>query len=443
MGLNYSCADPRCDPCLKEAVEDVEVCQGKFEVEAATFSEGRTTVADLDADLDDSNDSDFCDSPQPEMRSYETWYRLNGEEALRSTDAGQRDRLLEEVVADMQMSLRENSSAHAPELEEALEVLQKVEHLVDIEHDILAAEDLLGNLRKSLGDDVRWAAVQAMPSFDRCIRKLNAFYEVGHTCCDMSGHWIEIFNGQAGAQTIHALIDKSNSSLVRYRVCAQIPTSLINVMAVANEVQLMSSWNSLLVGEPEVMGRRTAHYMVLNYQMSGLAGMLKVDVLNEIRRFTDVEGGYLCEHVRSLRTDHPSYRQPGKGFKRLQTDLKNMFVACGPDKCVLIQVGSLKLPIAASQWLVKSLGQLAGKSILASLVNNSLRAAEPGCPWQKLVQEDKFGFYHRLGECMASAGSVERQPQTSGAEFGADLASFFERRPFYDPRWRHRSKSNF
>merc|ERR1719213_775594 len=102
-------------------------------------------------------------------------------------------------------------------------------------------------------------------------------------------------------------------------------------MAVANEIQLMPKWNSLVVKDPEVVGRRTAHYMVLNYQISALGGMYKVDVLNEIRRFSDVEGGYLVEYVTSVPSDHPSYKDAEKGYKRMQTLIKNVITACGPN----------------------------------------------------------------------------------------------------------------
>ena len=42
-------------------------------------------------------------------------------------------------------------------------------------------------------------------------------------------------------------------------------------MAVTNEVQLMPMWNKLVAKEPKTIGRRTALYMVLNYQMAFMA----------------------------------------------------------------------------------------------------------------------------------------------------------------------------
>lgn len=310
------------------------------------------------------------------------------------------------------------------------EMLDKVSDFVDKAYDILPAEICLADVEKLVSEE-EWRKIQMMPLFDRFCRKLDYFYDVGVSCCQKDEDWLEVYNNGTGAQTIHGLIDPNDNHVLYYRVRAHIPTKLSDVMAVANEIQLMQSWNSLVVKEPEVIGRRTAHYMVLNYQISALAGMYKVDVLNEIRRFSDVQGGFLAEYIMSVAKDHPSYKEPEKGYKRMQTEMKNVICACGENNCVLIQVGKLKLPFSASKWLAKTIGQVAGKFVVGALVSNSLRAKEPNSPWQKPVEEDKLGLYHRLAECSKAPGSIERDPGTSGTIPEFELEHFFSSRRFY------------
>lgn len=290
------------------------------------------------------------------------------------------------------------------------EMMTEVEFLVDQAYDVLPAEMILNEIEQMIGWNRFANEVMTTDLFERMCRKLDFFYNVGVSCCAQDDSWMEVYNKE-GKQTIHGQIDPQDSRTVFYRVIAEIPTSLRNVMAVAHELELFTSWNQLIQREPDVIGRRTAHYVVLNYQISAVGGMYKADVLNEIRRFSDTNGGLLAEYICSVPGDHPSYRDPAKGYKRMQTILKNIVVACGNNHTVLIQAGKLKLPFSISQWQAKIIGQVAGKFVVGGLVSNSLRAEAANNPWEKLVKEDKYGIYQRLDACTACEASQKRAPQ--------------------------------
>jgi len=309
------------------------------------------------------------------------------------------------------------------------ETLEKVENLVDVAYDILKAEVLLLQLEQEAQDrPEEWDEIAKSPLFTRFRRKKVYFSDVGKTVCEGLGNWFSAFEDSTGTQTIHGFIDPKDPSCLQYRVRAMIPASLTHAMAVANEVQFMPKWNNLIVGEPKVLGRRTAHYMVLNYQMSFVAGMYKVDVLSEIRRFTDIEGGFLAEYIESVPEGHPSYINPPSGFKRPKTKIKNVWIACGPQHTVLLQFGALNLPFNATKWLASTVGGLAGRFVIGGLVKNSSQASTPGNIWEEPLQSDRTGLYRRLTECQEARASDARSPAkgvSMKAEF--DLAPFFRR----------------
>mmetsp|Transcript_3884 Transcript_3884/g.9403 ORF Transcript_3884/g.9403 Transcript_3884/m.9403 type:complete len:481 (-) Transcript_3884:117-1559(-) len=306
-------------------------------------------------------------------------------------------------------------------------VLHEIERIVDQEYDVLLAELLLEKVIKRLSSE-DLAEVLSAPVIERMKRKLDYLKTVGQACCCSDDVWFSVYKD--GAQSIDGFIDKSDASVLHYKARITIPASLKSVMAVANEVDLMPTWNKLVVGTPEVIGRRTAHYMVLHYQMSMLGGMYKVDLLNEVRRFSDPRGGFLAEYIRSADGNHPCYSPPGSGFKRPTTEVKNVWVACGENSTVLIQVGKLKLPFSATKWLASSIGGIAGRFIVGGLMSNSLKASETGNPWEKRVEVDESGLYRRLSELVASRGSVDRMPTTGISQPSfkdADLEPYFQR----------------
>jgi len=312
------------------------------------------------------------------------------------------------------------------------EMLQKIEQLVDVAYDILKAEVLLKQLEREAANALEdWDEITSSPLFSRFRRKKAYFSEVGKTVCAGLQNWFSAFEDSTGTQTIHGIIDPKDPTCLQYRVRALVPASLTHAMAVANEIEFMPKWNSLIVGQPKVVGRRTAHYMVLNYQMSFVGGMYKVDVLSEIRRFTDVEGGFMAEYIESVPEGHPSYIAPPSGFKRPKTKIKNVWIACGPEHCVLLQFGALNLPFSATKWLASTVGGLAGRFVIGGLVKNSSQASKPGNMWEEALSSDKTGLYGRLTECQQAAASGARSP-SKGTDMKAefDLSPYFQRQGF-------------
>lgn len=307
------------------------------------------------------------------------------------------------------------------------EALVEIADLVDEVGDVLAAGARLTALETELGSDSEeWAEASRSPVFQRFQQLLNLYIQVGQSCCAQNDDWFSVYKDDGGASTIHGCFDKDDAYVLHYRVRVQIPAKITNVMAVANESQLLQEWNTLVVKPPEVVGRRKALHFVLNYQMSVLHGMYKVDLLNEIRRYVDVRGGFLAEYIRSVPKGHEAYREPLSGYKRPETELRNIWVACGSGNTVLIQAGTLRLPFSLSQWVVTSLGGIAGKFIIGGLVKNSLRSTEPGNPWEQPLREDATGFYGRLEQCMqapASTGRVEAAKTVGPPE----LAPYFHK----------------
>mmetsp|Transcript_94451 Transcript_94451/g.304999 ORF Transcript_94451/g.304999 Transcript_94451/m.304999 type:complete len:428 (-) Transcript_94451:53-1336(-) len=312
-------------------------------------------------------------------------------------------------------------------------VLEQVQHLVDVEYDIIKAESLLAELEASLApSNGGWDSVLESPIFARFRRKLDYFTEVGQACCEQGGDWFLAYEDATKTQSIYGQIDPKDSRQCRYRVRVQIPTSLANAVAVANEVQLLPTWNTLVTNAPEVIGRRTAHYMVINYQMTLLGGLLKLDVLNEVRRFSDPQGGFLAEYIESVAEDHPSWRAPPAGFKRTKVLLKNIWVACGQEQTVLLQAGKLSLPFTVSKWLASQVWSVAGRFVMGGFVKNSLQSATPGNPWEELLKADRLGLYRRMGECMESTESAMRKPEENGDN--TKVADFDLQHWFHDRR---------
>lgn len=306
-----------------------------------------------------------------------------------------------------------------------------LERLVDWHYDTMLAELILARLETQFPRaEQRKVLTQAVVR--RLDRKLRYIKIVGQACCSQGASWFNVYK-DGDLQSIDGCIDPRDSTILHYKARVTIPAGLTTVMCVANEIEMLPMWNKLVVGVPEVVGRRTAHYMCLNYQMSFLGGMYKIDILNEVRRFSDTKGGLLVEYIRSVSDAHPCHRPVGSGFKRPQTELKNVWLACGENSSVLIQVGKLKLPFSSSRWLASSLGGVAGRFIVSGLINNSLRAAEPGNPWEDKLKADKLGFYARLQEVMESDGSRRRAPATSGGApllKEAELAPLFNKGPY-------------
>jgi len=314
------------------------------------------------------------------------------------------------------------------------EALVELTRFAEDEEDVFRARSLLVEMasclsRKRISGNTL-SALYATPACRHVKSKLKAYQDLGEACCVEHRDWFSAFKDRNG--TIHAAVDNDT---IRYRCCVNIPAKLTQVMAVANEVQFMRKWNPLLAGDPQVLGLRTACHFILNYCMSALGGLYRVEVLNEIQRFCDAEAGLLAEHVKSLPPDHPNYREPSPGYKPAQTELKNLWVACGDQNTMLIQVGQMQLPFKLTKSIVVRIGQLAGSRLIGGLVQNSLQATLPGNIWESSIRDDVLGFYSRLDCCVQSQASQCRAPTTDAPfvddlHLRGDLHHLFEKRSF-------------
>jgi hypothetical protein len=296
---------------------------------------------------------------------------------------------------------------------------------------VLAADTLLNELHEVWGDAQEWEMVLKSASFKRFAKKLGFFHRVGHLCCTDDREWFTIYTDKKTGNGIQGFLDPDHNRVLHYRVSAQIPTSLIHVMAVASEVQLLPTWNSLVTGQPQVIGQRTALHLMLHYKVNALHGMYKLDILNEIHRFVDTQGGFLVEYIESVDKDHSCFCEPSPGFKRPHCKLQNIWVACGQGHTMLLQVGEVRLPFPANKFLVSNLGSLAGSFVLGGFVKNSLMASDPGNPWENLISQDSLGLYAKLKHCVDSEESSMRTPRGDKGFFDCHqsqrLKPFFER----------------
>lgn len=294
----------------------------------------------------------------------------------------------------------------SPSVQKVEKAITELELLVDTEGDAMLASLLLEHLGGAL-DGPELEQVLASPVVQRLNQKLSYLEEVQKACCEETPDWFNVY--RQGTQSIDGKLDKSDSSIFHYKVQIRIPASLTKVLAIANEIDMMPQWNKLVVGIPETRGVRTAHYMVLHYQMSMLGGLYKIDMLNEIRRYSDLKAGILAEFIRSAGNDHPAYRVPMSGFRRPQMELKNIWMACGRNSSVLIQVGRMKLPFTATKWLASTIGSVAGRFIVNGFLKNSMRANESGNPWESRLLADPLGFYARIALLVESEDSKQRE----------------------------------
>eukprot|EP00929_Paragymnodinium_shiwhaense_P044360 TRINITY_DN22765_c0_g1_i2.p1 TRINITY_DN22765_c0_g1~~TRINITY_DN22765_c0_g1_i2.p1 ORF type:complete len:526 (+),score=107.37 TRINITY_DN22765_c0_g1_i2:63-1580(+) len=407
--MGVACSTEGCRPCVEASREDLK------------GGGAPTTCCDPESEEDVSREVDM----ELGMCRVGTGTQDLAPRDLRMNDAkGEQSPVTPFPGKDCGFFMTENVSPHGV----AAELLDKAEHLVDVQGDILKAEAILSQLEACLGGRAEWDAILVSPLFQRFSEKLQLFREVGEACCAEGGDWIEGYRD--GGKRIQLRFDPEDSCTVHYRVQVQIPASLTHVMAIAHEVQLMQEWNSTVTGEPKTIGRRTAHYVLLNYQMSILGGLYKFDLLNEIQRFTDPDGGFIAELIQSCDEEHPCFRKPKSGHKRPQTRIKNVWTACGPEHTMMTQAGVLKLPFAITNWLASTVAALAGRLIIGGFVKNSLRSSAPGSPWEGPLRADKLGIYARLNQCLASAQSERRCPRLGKTPEEAEIPPF-DLHPFF------------
>jgi len=370
MGVNCSfCRGPK-----DNGQHDVDL----KEVREVSSNSSRGSEEDLeDADVDE----EAMETPSADKRSQQTFMLMNqniteevqkcsnvtggegdpGRQHATSTTAS----LGVQHMAIIKQFIEAPITGEPRQLKELL--LATIEKLVDKNYDLLPAQMLLEELKGMLGED-EWKDILESPLFGRFSRKVEYFYLIGQVVHQDECSWFSLYSDNKQGHFLHGRLDENDAKVFHYRVSCVIPCRLTQVMAVANEVELMQLWNPMVVKTPDVIGRRTGHYMVTNYQMSVMGGLYKIDLLNEIRRFSDVNKGFLAEYIMSADSSHPCYRTPPAGYKRPQTELRNIWVVTGPNKTQLFQFGKLKLPFNATKFFAKRVGAFAGPFFIDGLV---------------------------------------------------------------------------
>lgn len=297
--------------------------------------------------------------------------------------------------------------------------------------DFLAAEAELTSLMESLVDpasaDER-AIISASPLVMHIKDELRLYREVGQQCC----HFNEpdsfvVYANEHLHQSIRGSFDRHNPRVFHYHLRMVFPLQLAHVFSVAFEEELSTEWNSMLLKAPELIENEQGLHTVTSSQLSAMLGLLKLDFLDRTQRFIDVEGGMLVEYIKTVEEGYDCHRPPTKGFKRAENDVKSIWAACGPEKTLLLQAGTVQLPIPVTKWLATSIGGLAGRHLISNMVKTAQRATQPGNPWDKAMAEDSFGIYSKLYQCAQSPASLARSRDRECHLSNSDFQRFFNR----------------
>jgi hypothetical protein len=140
--------------------------------------------------------------------------------------------------------------------------------------------------------------------------------------------------------------------------------------------------------------------------------LIKLDFVNDIQRFIDVDNGILFEYIKTVdeRPKDPDkshkYVEPSFWYKRIQNEVKTLWLALGESDVLAIQVTKVKTPIPITQWLYSKLGYIIGKQIASSLVENIPLGVAPDNDWAKRRERDSSGFYGLL-DAMAKSPAAK------------------------------------
>jgi len=282
----------------------------------------------------------------------------------------------------------------------------------------------LAALMDVLTDVDERAIVAASPLVMHIKEALRLYRKVCQDCYRFNMHEsFLVYANEHLHQSIYGSFDRHNPRVFHYHLRMVFPLNLAHVYAVAFEEELATDWNSTLAKTPELLDRCGLD-TVTSSQMSAMLGLLKLDFLDRTQRFIDVEGGLLVEYIKTVEEGEDCHRPPAKGLKRSENDVKSIWAACGPDRTLLLQAGTVQLPIPVTKWLATSIGGLAGRHLISSMVKTAQRATQPGNPWDKAMAEDRFGIYAKLHQCTRSAASLGRSRDVECQLLPADLARF-------------------
>lgn len=317
------------------------------------------------------------------------------------------------------------------------ELISDIKTHLDMTHDVLAAEELVGELKSRMSRE-EWAEFQDEEVM-KCFRsRLEQFYGIGTSCCLETDEWFVAFVDRQRGAKLECMFASSEPK-VWYRLHIALPASMPRAAAISCELHLLPSWNPGLSKTPVRVGEHSAFSAVIGYSSSWYGGLYKVDILSEVQRFVDSEAGFMAEATTPVAEGHSSYIPPAKGHARLDSSFKRLWIAVGSSETVVIQAGSVELPFAANRSLISLMAQTTGRRMFSRIRQAAARAMKPGSPWEPAIEADSQGLYEVLGRCASSEGSRQRAvASVANGDLGSamaaslrpeDMSDMFSQRP--------------
>jgi hypothetical protein len=334
-------------------------------------------------------------------------------------------------TGDDWLLLRIHSQAREPDTCTAdTELVQTALQTYEQQDDLFGAWQQLREIRRRLKAQpvgiAAWNSILHMEALSQLRADLRMLQELARECYQ-DEKWCNVYTSADGKQRLDVSFDDDKPSQIHYRTCLDLPVKLTNAMAIGNEMELMKLWNPYLVEAPGLVCRNGGFKMIVASKISLLAGMLKNEALDDVRRYVDEEAGIVSERICSVAEGHPMYRAPSRGYKRTETSVKSVWIACGSQRTKFLQVGQLDLPISMNRRLIRSLGSLAGKYVMDSFCKTATQSTKSGSPWEDALANDIHGFYARLDRCVQSEASKKREAAGPATCNSSDVASVFER----------------
>lgn len=170
--------------------------------------------------------------------------------------------------------------------------------------------------------------------------------------------------------------------------------SLAEFMVSTYETDLWPKWHPIVYQNdllaPEEQWRQRCHW-----KKSIAMGLLKGDVLPDLRRFADMDRCFLLESVQPIRPNDDYFREPVKGLQRELLESATLSIPIGTEKTLIITTLRVDLGLTPPISMVrKILPAVASKSV-STFHNTITKIKHPskGKPWRDRITEDKMGIY--------------------------------------------------
>lgn len=306
------------------------------------------------------------------------------------------------------------------------DILTDVRTYLEESCDVLAAEQLLEVLKQRLGHE--WQDIEESELVQSFNQRVQCLHDIGTALCTDVDRWFPVWQ-DAGGSIVECACDPKDSKLIQYRIKCHIPGRISSAVAVCNEWDLLPCWNSALTEEPQLFGRRTPYHLPgVRYQASLFHGLLKLDFLSEVWRFVDHEASFVAEASMPLQPNSEFFQDTLAGHRRPLSCQRRAWIALGEDACLLVQAGSIRLPVFVNQWLLTKFASQVADQMLRQLRRCVSEAQTPGSSWMQRLKDDKEGLYGTLDRLAAGEASHQRAAEASSPR-DVDIPSLFARRP--------------